>query len=448
MRIVIVGGVAAGMSAASKLKRLRPDATIDVYEKGPDVSYGACGMPYYLSDVIKDADALVARSAAEFQKRGINVHTYHEVVGVDTEQKKVQIRTPDNNLRDETYDALLVASGASAIRLDVPGSESKNIHVLNTLEDAKRLKKALHEESSKKVAVVGAGYIGVEVAEALVEMGKEVFLIEREHRVLPGFDAEIGETVEEALKEAGVKLHLGETLKAYKQSGDTLNVVTDASNIDADVVVEAIGVSPNTSFLDNTGVKRHKNGAIQVNDRMESNVSSIYAAGDCASVPHRLKAENAYIPLGTHANKCGRVVAHQIAGDDKRFNGVVGSTVLKALSLEVAKTGLDETEAKREGIPVQSVTITAPSHAGYYPGMKKIKVKVFFNPENCRLLGAQMVGEKGVAHRINVMAAALHAKMDVTEFSNMDLAYTPPFSPVWDPLQIACNQIKCEKNNQ
>ncbi len=447
MRFVIIGGVAAGMSAASKLKRLRSDVQIDVYEQGEDVSYGACGMPYYLSDVIKDADSLIARSAQAFQKRGVNVHTNHKVLRVHPDKKEVLVRTPKQVEIRVPYDSLLVASGASAIRLDVPGRANENIHKLNSLQDARMLKEALHRKNVRKVAVVGGGYIGIEVAEALVELNKDVRLVEREDRILPGFDEDIAEVVKDALQEAGVKLYLGETLNAYEERENSVSLRTDASSIDADLVVEAVGVRPNTDFLAHTDIKRLANGAIEVNDKMETSVDSIYAAGDCASVPHRITKRSAYIPLGTHANKCGRVVAHQIAGEDKRFEGVVGSTVLKALSLEAAKTGIGKREAEEAGLSIDSVTIDAPSHAGYYPGMKKMKVKVFYNPDNCRLLGAQMVGEKGVAHRINVMAAALHANMAADEFAGLDLAYAPPFSPVWDPLQIACNQIKCEKTN-
>jgi len=443
LKVVVIGGVAAGMSAASKLKRLSKDTEIKVFEKGSDLSYGACGMPYYLSDMIKDDEALIAKHAKDFIAAGIDVFLQHEVIGLDAQQKQVQVYdAKSGETFNESYDKLIIGTGAHPIRLPVDGKNLKGIHTLNSLQDARQLKAKLDDYES--VAVIGAGFIGVEVAEQLAEMGKKVMMIEREDQVMPQFDKPISEHALHALEEAGVSVALGETVEGYLGEGTVEAVKTNHDTYAVDAVIEAIGVLPNTSFLKDTGLEMLKNGAIVTNDKMETSLKDIYAAGDCASYIHRLKKTQAYIPLGTHANKAGRVIAEQIAGNDLKFHGVIGSTVLKVVDLEMAKTGLTVKEAEKENITVDYVDVKARNQAGYYPGAEPIHMRITYDPKTCKLLGAQMIGKKGVSSRINIIATAIMQGLTAEAFSNLDLAYAPPFSPVWDPLQIATNQIKCK----
>ena len=443
MKVVVIGGVAAGMSAASKLKRLNKETEIVVFEKGSDLSYGACGMPYYISDMIKDDEALIAKHAKDFEAAGIRIFLKHEVTAVKPNEYKVQVYDEKSGETfDESYDKLIIGSGASAIRLNVEGKDLKAIHTLNSLQDARTLKAKLDDYET--IAVIGAGFIGVEVAEQLAEIGKKVLIIEREQQVMPQFDAPISDHALHALEELGINVALGETVKGYKGEGAVEMVETDHDTYAVDAVIEAIGVLPNTSFLKDSGIKMLDNGAVITNEKMETNLKDIYAAGDCASYIHRLKQSQAYIPLGTHANKAGRVIAEQIAGNNLTFHGVIGSTVLKVANLEMAKTGLTVKEAEIESIDIEYVDVKARNQAGYYPGATPIHMRITYDPRTCKLLGAQMIGEQGVASRINIIATAIMQGLTAEMFSNLDLAYAPPFSPVWDPLQIATNQIKCK----
>ena len=446
MRLIVIGAVAGGMSAASKLKRLDPSISVTVFEKGEDVSYGACGLPYYLSGEIESDQTLVARSPEDFREKGIDLRLKHEVTKVNPREKTLAVLNHELG-HEETfpYDRLLIATGASAIRLPVDGRTLEGIHTLASLAEGRALHKALREKDVKHVTLVGAGYIGVEVSEALRTLGLEVTVVEQEDRVLPKFSDMVGEEVGKTMREHGVTLHLGESLKRYEGNGRVSKVVTDKREIETDLVIEAIGVRPNTAFLEQSGIKTLENGAILVSERMESNLEDVYAAGDCAAMPNRLTEKESYLPLGTHANKAGRVVAERLAGKDTVFEGVIGSSVLKAFDLEVARTGLTDGEAERtEAFEVESLTIKAPDRSGYYPGATPVRIKLSFDKRTCRIVGVEMVGKKGVAHRINVAATAISAGMTARQVAMLDLAYAPPFSPVWDPLQTACNQVKCD----
>ncbi len=446
MKVIVIGGVAAGMSAASKLKRNKPDTSITVYEYGEDLSYGACGMPYYISDLIPKEKALIARTKSEFKERGIDVKTSHKVISVEPNKKSVTVK----NLKtgesfSDDFDKLIIASGASAIRLPVKGKESKRIKVLSSLEDARDLKHVLTQNPVKNVAVIGGGFIGIEMVENLVEMGINAHLIEMQDQVLPGYDKDMMAHVQTHIEKKGVKLYLNQTVSQYETTDDAITVHTDQETISVDYVIEAIGVKPNTQFLENSGIKRIKNGAILVNDKNETSHQDIYSAGDCASVYHRLKdTYESYIPLGTHANKAGRIIAEQLSGNDERFKGVIGSSILKAFDLTVAKTGLTEKEALSLNLNYGSQTVKVANQAGYYPGAKPIHMKVIYDKDTCIIKGAQMVGEKGIEGRINIFASIIWNENTAKDVSSMDLAYAPPFSPVWDSIQIATNQIKCK----
>ncbi len=447
MRVVIIGGVAAGMSAASKLKRLNKDAEIIVYEKGRDVSYGACGMPYFISDVISDESKLIARTVDAFKDRGIDVNINHEVTNINTEQKTVRVHQLTEDAVFETpYDVLIIATGAHGIRLPIEGKDLNGIHTLNSLEDARNLKPYTMDSTVKHVTVVGAGFIGLEVVESFLMQGKKVTLIERENQLLPAYDKDILEPVETMLKQAGVQLLLGQTVQAYEGDQTIKRVITEDKTIETDLVLEAIGVRPNTAWLEDTPIERLQNGAVIVNNQFKTNIKDIYAAGDCATVPHALLGQQpVYVPLGTHANKGGRIIAEVMSGLDHYFPGVIGSNQLKCVDYEIAKTGLSEKEAKHHDIATKSVLIKAKNQAGYYPGAESLHVKLTVQKDNCQILGAQLVGKKGAALRINTIAVAIQQKMTAQDFALLDLAYAPPFSPVYDPLLIAAQQIKCDK---
>ncbi len=441
MKTIIIGGVAAGMSAAAKLRRLDKNMAITVYEMGNDLSYSGCGMPYYLGDIITEEEKLIARNRNDFEKENINVFLDHQVIKVDPKAKTVVVKnliTTEESL--DSYDKLVIGTGTTAIRTNVPGSDKAKIYVLNQLDDMRVIKKNLAK--TKTVAIIGGGYIGIEVAENLAHLGIKVHIIELADQLLRVFDKTVASKAEEILKEQGVLVHLNEKLVSYDLNNSSTIVNTDKSEYEVDLVIEAIGVKPATEFLKDIDIEMLRNGAIVVNERCETSLKDIYAAGDCATYHHLIKDELVYVPLGTHANKTGRIIAENIAGNEESFKGIVGSNIIKVFDYAFAKTGLGIDEAKKLGLDYDYVDVTAKNQSGYYPGAKKIFIRIVFEKETGVLKGAQLVGEKGVSDRINIMALAITKSLTAKEFSQLDFAYAPPFSPVWDPLQVACNQIK------
>ncbi len=441
MKTAIIGGVAAGMSAAAKLRRLDPDAVIHVFEKGTDLSYSGCGMPYYLGDIVKDENRLVARHIEDFEKDNIKVFLNHEVVYVYPAKKTITaINKTNNEIIVDTYDKLLIATGTVANRTNVPGSDTVNIFVLNQLSDARVLKTAL--QTAKSVAIIGGGYIGVEVAENLINKGLKVHLIELTSQLLNNFDYDIAEKAKTALIDIGVDVHVNDILKSYERNGQRIKVHTENNEYEVDLVIETIGIRPNTAFLENTGIQTLPNGAIVVNEFMQTSIEDVYAAGDCVAYYHLLKKENVFVPLGTHANKTGRIVAENIAGNKIAFPGIIGSNVIKVANLTFAKTGLGFDEAKKLNRNYAYVDVLSKNQSNYFPGAKEIFVRIVYEQTTGILKGAELVGEKGVSDRINILALAITQGLTAKEFSQLDLAYSPPYSTVWDPLQIATNQIK------
>lgn len=441
MKTIIIGGVAAGMTAAAKLKRLKPDHQIHVYEMGEDLSYSGCGMPYFLGDIVTDESKLIARYRDDFEKLGIHVFLAHQVIQVVPESKEIIIK----NLKDDStfidqYDSLIIATGTTAIRTNALGSDVANLYVLNQLPDMRRIKEEV--KSGKKVAIIGGGYIGVEVAENLAHKGLEVHIIQRGNQLLGVYDFDIAEKAKVALNEQGIQIHLEENLKSYSKKRDKTIVTTDKGSYEVDFVIESIGVKPNTAFLNLIGLKMLSNGAILTNEYGETSLNNIYAAGDCVAYYHQIKKENVYVPLGTHANKTGRVVAENIAGNSLSFPGIVGSNIIKVANLAFAKTGLGIDEARALKLDYDFVDITTKHQTSYYPGATNLFIRVVYEKNSSVLKGAQLVGEKGVSDRINIMALAITKNMTAQEFSQLDFAYAPPFSPVWDPLLVATNQIK------
>lgn len=443
MKVVAIGGVAASMSAVSKLKRLKPDTEIIVYEEGEVLSYGACGLPYYISDEIKDPKKLVARTKEQFKEKGIEVKTKHHVDEVIDEGKKIKgTNLETGEAFEDTYDKLIIGTGAHAIVPSWDGVKLENIYTLGSYTDGIKIKEALEDNAIQDVTIIGAGFIGVEMIEAFHTRKKNIRVIQLDPQILPLFDSEMMDNVETYLQNEGIKLHLNESVVAFKGDKRVSQVVTDQDTYSTDLVLVSIGVKPNTRFLENSNIQLASNKAVIVNKQMETNIKDIYSAGDCSVIHHILYDSARYIPMGHNANKQGRIIAQNIAKDPIDFKGVLGTTVIKIIDWEAGKTGLSEKEAKMLGLEYDTVSITGKNHAGYYPNPEKINVKIVYEKKSHKLLGAQLVGGSGAALRINIFAVAITAGLTTDDLSFLDLAYAPPFSGVWDITQVAALQVK------
>ncbi len=442
MKVIAIGGDALSMSAVSKLRRLDQKIEIVVYEQGVVLSYGACGMPYYISDEIKDAKRLIARTKEQFAKMNITVHTKHRVIKVLDNENKVEVLNLETNQTFyDSYDNLIIGTGAKAI---VPPWEKvnlANIFTLNVFEDSLAIKEQVDKETTKKVVVIGGGFIGLEMVEAFLTRELDVTLIELDNQILSVLDKEMADILKDHLISKGVKICLNEEVIGFEGNKQVEKVITNKDSYDADLVLISVGVTPNTDFLKSSNVIL-QNGAIVVNKKMETNLKNIYAGGDCSLIYHLVVNENRYLPMGNNANKQGRVIAENLAGGNFVFKGVLGTTVIKVVEMEAAKTGITEKEANRLSIDVKTVMITGKNHAGYYPNAQAITVKVIYNPNNKVILGAELVGYKDTALRINLFAVAVQKKMTTTELGFLDLAYAPPFAGVWDVVAVALNKVK------
>lgn len=441
MKVLIIGGNPAGMSAASRIKRKAPDTEVLVLEKTAEVSYGACGLPYYVAGLNDDLDLIRIRKVPEFEASGVQVKLGREVIGADFAAKQICARLPDGLQETYHYDKLVIASGSSPKAPPIPGIRQKNIFQLKTLQDAEELKRAI-SETRGNVVIVGGGYIGLEIAEAcLYQKVKSIRIVEALPRVLNVFDPEFSEAVQAELEKHGVMVHTGEMVKSFTGTdGNVTGVVTDKGSYDADVVILSIGVSPNTRWAE--GIDKLPNGAIITNGAMETSVKDVYAAGDCATVMHKLLKKPVYFALGTNANKQGRLAGDRVLGKKVDLERALGTSMLRCMDLELAKTGLGEEDAKREGIAYQVKTIKSRSHARYYPNPYELTVKLTVRREDHVLLGAQVMGEKEAAWRIDVFACAIDQEMTVEELGYLDMGYAPPFASVWDAVQIAANAVK------
>ena len=444
MKVIIVGGVAAGMSAAAKLKRANKEAQITVYEKSRHVSFGACGLPYFVGNFFEDSQKMIARTVEQFNASGITVNIEHEVLNVDTDNKCITVK---NLLTDETftdtYDKLMIATGASAIIPPINNVDLKHVYTLKSMEDGEALKHAMQNEALKRVAIVGAGFIGLEVVEAAKQYGKEVHVFQLNDRVLVDtFDKEITDLLEEELRTHDVHLHLSQTVTELVGDQAVTQIKTNDETFDVDIVVLTAGVRPNTSFLKDTKIEMLRNGALVIDHEGRTSIEDIYAAGDCASINHILKPEPAYIPLATVANKMGRIIGENLAGAHHTFNGSLASACLKVMNLEAGRTGLSEQEAMNLGINYKTVFITDMNQTSYYPGQSKINVKLIYNADTKVILGGQIVGRKDAVQRVNVLATAIFAGLTTDPLAMLDLCYAPPFARTWDVLNIAGSVAK------
>jgi len=443
-RLIVIGGVAAGMSAASRARKLKPDLEILVFERSGYVSYAACGMPYLISDKVKSSDNLVVYDARFFkEKRGIDVFLHHEVMQIFPERKEVLVRNMETGEeREYSYDKLLIATGARPLVPPIKGTDLKGVFTLRALEEGKAIKEYVVENSPKKGIILGAGYIGMEVAEAFTEAGIKVTIVEKMPNILGTMDDELTEVVEEELNRNDVTLIKSRAVTEFQGENSYLQTVIldNGESVNANIALIGAGIRPNSEIAKNAGIELGR-FAINVNAKMETNIPDIYAAGDCAEAYHLVLGRNVYIPLGTTANKQGRVAGQNIAGGDVSFAGIIGTAVFKVFDLEVGRTGITEKEAVNEGIIFRSKVIEHVSRAHYYPGASKIRIKLITNKETGILLGAQLVGREGVAKRTDVLATAITAEMTANDIRNLDLGYAPPFAPVYDPVIIAADEL-------
>ena len=444
MKIIIIGGIAAGMSAAAKLRRLDKDAEIKVYEKTPIVSFGACGLPYFVGGFFENENQMISRSPEKFRESGIDISVEHEVLSVDIYNKKIKVKNLiTGSIFDDKYDKLMIATGASAIIPPIKNYNLENVYTLKSLEDGKILKEKMKDASIKKVAIIGAGFIGIEAVEAAKVYGKEISVFQLEDRILKEvFDTEITDILEQELKSNNVNLFLNSKVIEFKGDSKISKVITDKEEIDADLVIIATGVKPNTQFLKDTGIEMLSNGAIVVDKEGKTSIEDIYSAGDCATVTSILKNKQTYLPLATVANKFGRVVGENLASKHLEYEGTLASACIKVLDMEAGRTGITESEAKDLGIDYKSVFVTDKNQTDYYPGQTEISIKLIYDANTKVILGAQVVGKKDAVQRTNALAVCIYAKLTTSQLGMMDFCYSPPFARTWDILNRAGNIAK------
>lgn len=444
-RVIVIGGVAAGMSAAAKARRSDPGLEIVAYERSGYVSYGSCGFPYAIKGEIARVEDVVVRTPERFAKQGITALVRHEVLEIDPAGRTVLVRNLNNGteFRDR-WDALVLTTGGAASRLPFPGVNLPGIFTLRTVEDALAIQQWIREHRPTHGVIIGGGYIGLEMAEALDAHGIQLTLVERLPQVLPNLDPEMASQVQAELTRQGVEVRLDQPVEGFGGDERVREVVAGGQRIPADIVILAVGVKPSVELARAAGIALGPTGAVAVDDHQRTNLPGIWAAGDVAEALHRVTGRPAWVPLGTTANKQGRVAGENVAGGDARFPGIVGTAVVKVFDLEAASSGLSEARARVGGYEVETVSTTANSRAHYMPGGQPIHVKLVYESGSRRLLGGQLVGVEGVAKRIDIIAAALHQGWTVDELAELDLSYAPPFAPVWDPILVAANLARRE----
>jgi NADPH-dependent 2,4-dienoyl-CoA reductase/sulfur reductase-like enzyme len=444
-KLVVIGGDAAGMTAASKVRREQSEREIIVFERGNHTSYSACGMPYYIGGQVESEESLIARKPDVFRKKqNIDVRIRHEVIEIDPKNKRVKVKNIENE-KDfwEPWDDLLLATGASPIVPKVENIDASGIFALSTLQSGINVFNFIELKKPIKAVIVGGGYIGTEMAESLLDRSMDVTLIDMAPQLMATLDKNMADLILDYMTEQQVKVFLEEKLVKFEKNADgsVKSVITDKQTIPADIVILGIGVKPNSGLAAHAGIRLGANDAIQVNKRLETAVPNIWAAGDCAESFHLITKKQVHIALGTVANKHGLVAGINISGKSAEFPGVLGTAITKFKELEISRTGLSEKEAKELGVNYETQTITSVSPAGYYPGSKKISVKLLVNKQTQRILGGQIVGFKGAGKRIDTIAAVITAGFTPQQLIDLDLAYAPPFSGVWDPVQIAARKF-------
>ncbi len=443
-RLVIIGGDAAGMSAASKVRREQPDREIIVFEQSRYTSYSACGIPYFISEIVETAEELIVRSPEEFRnKYHIDVKTLHRVTEVDSENKRVKVLDIGNTTEFwQEYEQLLIATGGKAYCPNVKGRDAEGIFGVSTLKSGIKIESFIETKKPKSAIIVGGGYIGLEMAEALLIRGLKVTIINRSEHVMNTLDPDMGIKISDAVLKLGITLYCNESLIGFKTENKRVTgAVSDKRIIETDMVILGMGSSPNTEFLKNSGIECGIKNAIKVNAQLQTNIENIYAAGDCTETLNLVSKQHVYIALGTVANKTGLVAGSNLVGEKSAFPGAVGTAVCKLCNYEVARTGLKEKDLDKLGIEYVTGIIDSKTRAHYYPGEKDITVKLIAEKNSGRLLGGQIIGEEGAAKRIDVLATALTHNLTLQNIIDLDLSYAPPFSPVWDPVQTAARHL-------
>ncbi|MCO7175397.1 FAD-dependent oxidoreductase [Sporolactobacillus kofuensis] len=436
MKYVIIGGVAGGMSAATRLRRLNEEAEIIVLERGPYVSFANCGLPYFIGGVIKERSKLLVQTAEKlYQRFRLDVRTKSEVTRIDREQKKVII---DHNGKsyEETYDVLILSTGARPMRPPIEGiDQADHLFTLRDVPDAEHIVQYLQQHKVDHAVIIGAGFIGIEMAENLAEHGLKVTIVEREHQVLPPLDPEMAIVVEAELKKHGIEVLKGKTVTGFDENGSIL-VLDDGMRKKTDLTLLSVGVVPESSLAEQAGLALGIRRSISVNDHLQTSDSNIYAIGDAIEVAQTVGGRPAVIPLASPANRQGRMVADILSGMKRSYKGTLGTSIVKAFDLSAAVTGLSEKLLQRFNIPYEALHTSPPDHASYYPGSAQMTLKLLFDPESGKVLGAQAVGKKGVDKTIDVLATAIHGQMTVNDLTELELAYAPPFNSAKAPVNL------------
>lgn len=440
MKVVIVGGVAGGATAAARIRRLDEAAEIIVFERSGYVSYANCGLPYYIGGVIADPEELTLQTPESFYSRfRVAMKVRHEVTGIHPERKTVSVKNLETGEEfEEGYDKLILSPGARPTQPRLPGTGISKLFTLRTVEDTLRIKEHIDRHHPKSAILAGGGFIGLELAENLRELGMEVAIVQRPKQLMSPFDADMAAMIHGEMRRHGVRLVLGQTVEGFAEKDGGVDVLLkDNAPLHADMVVLAIGVTPDTALAKAAGLELGIKDSIVVDSRMETSVPDIYAAGDAVQVKHSVTGQDVLLSLAGPANKQGRIIADNICGGDSRYAGSQGSSVIKVFDMTAAVTGINEAHGRKAGLDVDTVILSPMSHAGYYPGGRVMTMKVVFEKETYRLLGAQIVGYEGVDKRIDVLATAIHAGMKATELKDLDLAYAPPYSSAKDPVNMA-----------
>lgn len=440
MKVLIVGGVAGGATAAARIRRLDETAEITVFERSGYISYANCGLPYYIGDVITDPEELTLQTPESFFSRfRIDMKVHHEVTAIHPKQKKISVKDLKTGEEfEECYDKLILSPGAKPTQPRLPGVGIEKVFTLRTVEDTFRIKEYIRKYQPKSAILAGGGFIGLELAENFRELGMEVTIVQRPKQLMNPFDADMASFIHSEMRKYGVTLALGYTVEGFEEKDGGVDVLLkDEVPLHAEMVVLAIGVTPDTHLAKEAGLKLGIKDSIVVNDRMETSIPDIYAAGDAVQVKNYVTGQDALISLAGPANRQGRIIADNICGGDSRYPGSQGSSVIKVFDMTAAVTGVNETNARKAGLDVDTVILSPMSHAGYYPGGRVMTMKVVFEKETYRLLGGQIVGYEGVDKRIDVLAAAIHGGMKADGLKDLDLAYAPPYSSANDPVNMA-----------
>lgn len=441
MRTIIVGATAAGTSAAAKAKRMNPELEVVMYEMRDYVSFGACGLPYFVGEHFDNPNQMIARTPEAFAKQGIDVQLEHEVVAVDFDTQMVTVRDlKTKQAKTEHYDQLMLATGATAVMPPFENGQLDNIYHLRTLADGEVLRQLGQTPEIQSVTVIGAGFIGLEIAEEFHQLGKKVRVIQLEDRVLPlAFDPELTAMMAADLRDNGIELRLSEAVQSFEGQSKVTGVVTDKGRYATDLVVVAAGIRPNTQFITDDRLKKLKNGAIVVDQTGRTSIENVFAAGDNATVINSVTGEPMYSALATGANKLGRVVGVNLAGQQAQLPGMLNSAGVKLVTLEAGRTGLTSAEAQAAGIDYDTVLIHDKNHTDYYPGQSELTIKLVYKKADHVLIGGQIIGQKDAVLRVDILATAIQAQMTTEQLGLLDLVYAPPFARTWDALNVAGN---------